>query len=91
MTDKYFVNCPESGFETYETEAEAIKEAKASIEYFRENAIDGWSEEVDQVRWGIIKQHTIKTCDISTEEAAIRGIYVPVDCDGYVDYDLKDI
>lgn len=60
MSDKYFVNCPIDGFSTYETEQQAIDSANESLSCLREGSSEGWSEEVDQIYWGVIKQDAYK-------------------------------
>lgn len=51
----FFSYCPENGFETHETAALAKEAAEANLEPFADEAVDGWSEQVDQICWGEIK------------------------------------
>ncbi len=53
---KFFSYDPDTGINTHETEAEAKAEAENIIQEYRENADEGWSEEVSGVCWGEIKQ-----------------------------------
>ena len=57
---KYFGYDPNSGFELFETEEQAKNYAEEAISYYRGDACDGWSEEVDQVCWGELKQETVQ-------------------------------
>jgi len=70
--DKYFCYDPADGFETYATAEEARKRAEIAIHEYRCEAHDGWHEEVDDVCWGVISEHTIIT----------ETIEKPKDCDG---------
>lgn len=51
---EFFAYDPECGFETFKTEAEAKKYAQDSIDSYREEASEGWSELVNNVCWGIV-------------------------------------
>ena len=53
--DRFFSYCPECQFETHATAEEAAKAADDHLEHFREEAPDGWSEEVTSVCWGEIR------------------------------------
>lgn len=88
---KYFGYCPECGFETFGTEKEAKEYADAAIDYFR-NAADadqGWSEEVEQICWGEIKEAAVKCDEKTTAEAKAEGIYISSGCEGHCDYEIK--
>lgn len=52
----YFSYCNDTGFELFKTEQEAINSANDIIDYFRGEAADGWSDDVDSVCWGIVSQ-----------------------------------
>lgn len=54
--DKFYCYCPDTGFDTFELEGEARQAAQDSIDYYRDNASEGWDEEVEQVSWGEITQ-----------------------------------
>ncbi|HGY2793364.1 TPA: ead/Ea22-like family protein [Citrobacter amalonaticus] len=56
----YFAYDTDGGFTNHETAERAQEEAQNAIEYFRENACDGWSDEVDSVCWGAIMQEANK-------------------------------
>jgi len=83
MTDRYFAFDPDSGFETFKTEQAAIKFASDTIDEYREVAEEGWSEEVEQVCWGEIRQISKKV----NERPAPPGI----DYDRICDYELGDV
>lgn len=51
---EFFAYDPECGFETFKTEAEAKKYAQDSIDSYREEASEGWSELVNNVCWGVV-------------------------------------
>jgi len=84
----YFSYCPDAGFEIHDTALEAEKSAQDSLDYFRDNACDGWSEEVDGICWGTVSQDTQKVLEMSREDAEKEGILVSKDCCGFVDYSL---
>jgi len=88
---KFFSYCPDAGFETHDTVEEAKKAADDSIDYFRDNAVDGWSEEVDQVCWGEVKEQSTVGNQRSKEDAAKEGIVVSSACDYVCDYALQPV
>lgn len=59
MKFKYFGYDPECGFETFETAEQAKQYADDAIACYRGEACDGWSEEVDRVCWGELRQHSV--------------------------------
>lgn len=61
--EKYFAYHPDAGFYTYPTAELAKEDAELWIEEYREAADDGWSEDVENICWGEIKQQAteIKT------------------------------
>lgn len=46
----------DSGYEEHATADDAIKAADYDIDYYRGDACDGWSDETDQVVWGVVIQ-----------------------------------
>lgn len=58
---KFFMYSDDSGFETYKTQEDAIKAAQEMIDVCREDAYDGWPEEVDTIRWGVVIQQATET------------------------------
>lgn len=75
----YFAYSPEYGFDYFKDKQSAIGTAQAEIDAYREDADDGWSEDVQRVSWGIViqqaqgfdaqglhtsdSQHTYQTCN----------------------------
>ena len=75
----YFAYSPENGFDYFKDKQSAIDTAQAEIDAYREDADDGWSEDVQRVSWGIVIQqaqgfdaqglhtsdsrHTYQTCN----------------------------
>ncbi len=58
---KFFMYSDDSGFETFETKEEAINAAQEMIDACREDAYDGWPEEADTIRWGVVIQQAQET------------------------------
>lgn len=48
----YFAYSPEYGFDYFKDKQSAIDTAQAEIDAYREDAGDGWSEDVQRVSWG---------------------------------------
>ncbi|MBV0142513.1 hypothetical protein KTP63_01310 [Klebsiella quasipneumoniae] len=75
----YFAYSPEYGFDYFKDKQSAIDTAQAEIDAYREDADDGWSEDVQHASWGIViqqaqgfdaqglhtsdSQHTYQTCN----------------------------
>lgn len=58
---KFFMYSDDSGFEIFETREEAIEAAQEMIDACREDAYDGWPEEADTIRWGVVIQQAQET------------------------------
>lgn len=54
--DMWFSYDPGDGYETHDTEAEARERAEKALQYERDEAGDGWNEEVTQIAWGKVIQ-----------------------------------
>lgn len=80
---KYFSYDQECGFEWHETEEEAIQAAQDYIDDYRSNAGDGWSEAVESVCWGLIKQ-VAQAYGMSADDS-------PDSDKEYADYALEDL
>ncbi len=52
----FFSYGTDSGYEEHATADDAIKAADSDIDYYRGDACDGWSDETDQVVWGVVIQ-----------------------------------
>ncbi len=85
MSGKFFSYCPDAGFDTFETEGEAKAAANTSIDYYRDNADEGWDEEVAQVCWGEVRQSATMCCvrPVMEDDCVAAGI------DTICDYQLK--
>ena len=74
----YFSYGVDSGYEEHSTAEKAQEAAEADIDYYRGDACDGWSDEVDQVVWGVVIERSTQTglrkrtdddsCDSSIDE-----------------------
>ncbi|CFQ50605.1 Uncharacterised protein [Yersinia frederiksenii] len=74
----YFSYGADSGYEEHSTAEKAQEAAEADIDYYRGDACDGWSDEVDQVVWGVVIERSTQTglrkrtdddsCDSSIDE-----------------------
>lgn len=91
MKYRYFAYCPDAGFETFETEQEAINFAEEAINDFRDHADEGWDENVANVCWGKLEQHTTIVETKTVEEAEAEGIRVCDNAAAVVDYGLVDV
>lgn len=82
---RFFAYDPETGFETFDTVEKAIAHAEECIQWYRDEAAEGWGEQVDQVCWGEIKGETVQVDrrEASKDEAD-RFDY-------WCDYALKDV
>lgn len=85
----YFAYSDDAGYEEFDTAEEAKDRALTEIDLYREDAADGWPEQVDNVCWGIIVQrakgfdqqdiptddpnHTYQTCDYRLEPVIPAG------------------
>lgn len=87
--DKFFSYCPQCQFEFHETEEEAKRYADEHLEHFREEAPDGWSDEVWAVCWGEIKASAQETERRPYNPDTDFGI--DSDCECVVDYGILPI
>lgn len=82
--DQFYSYDPDQGFEEHDTAEAAESFAEAAIEAYRENADDGWNEEVESVHWGrllplgVATQQPVTDPD-SIERARERGFESCVD------------
>jgi hypothetical protein len=84
---KYFSYDPYDGFELYDTEDEAKAATQRVLDIEREEAREGWSEDVDKICWGEVRQHVVETMRRPRTDAD------HVDSEFYtiVDYGLVDV
>jgi hypothetical protein len=59
--DLFFSYDPNDGFDTHETADQAMAAAEKALDRYRNEAPDGWDEDVTGVCWGEIKQITVET------------------------------
>jgi len=85
---KYFSYYPEEGFELHDTAEEAQKSAEDALDCERGEACEGWSDYVDQICWGELKQMTVETLNRPRTD---EDTFVSADCDTIVDYGLVDV
>ena len=85
---KYFSYDPESGFELHATAEEAKNYAEKNLEFERDVAVEGWSDYVDQICWGELRQHTIVTMSRPRTE---EDTFVSPACDTIIEYGLVDV
>lgn len=74
----YFSYGVDSGYEEHSTAEKAQEAAEADIDDYRGDACDGWSDEVDQVVWGVVIERSTQaglrkrtdddSCDSSIDE-----------------------
>ena len=88
---KYFSYCPEDGFQLHGTKEAAEQAANDSLDFLRDNAEEGWHDEVDQVCFGEVNQIATVKNEKSAEEAKQEGIYMASSIDYYCEYELKDV
>ena len=58
---KFFSYTPEEGLRLHATEDEAKARAQTWIDLYRNNAAEGWPEEVEEICWGTVRQQAIET------------------------------
>ena len=78
---KFFSYDPDDGFELHATEEDAKTRAQNAIDMYRDDAAEGWAEEVDGVCWGELRQaaaeikidavnnYDIESCDYKLTDA----------------------
>lgn len=89
---KYFSYDPEGdGFTLHKTAEEAKNHAEDDLACHRDNASEGWSDSVEHVCWGELKQMAFKVNEMTKEDAEHAGICVSNDFDYICDYQLKDL
>jgi len=85
---KYFSYHPDEGFGLHETEEEAKQAAQNNLDYERDMACDGWSDDVHSICWGEVKQHIVETMSRPRTD---EDIYVSDDLVTITDYGLVDV
>ncbi len=82
---RFFAYCPDDGFDVFETAEQAKAAAEQWIDSYRGDAVDGWSEEVDQVCWGEIRE---KATQVGRRPATEEDV---TSCDYFCDYQLQRV
>lgn len=74
----------EDGIEFHETAEEAKARAEKALDMDRDEAAEGWSEEVTQICWGEVRGRVVETerRPVTPEDN--------LDCDEVVDYAMQD-
>lgn len=85
---KYFSYDQDQGFELHATAEEAKKAAEDALDFERCEASEGWSDYVEGICWGELKQMTVETLNRPRTD---EDTYVSSDCDTIVDYGLVDV
>jgi hypothetical protein len=85
---KYFSYHPENGFNLHETEEKAKQAAQNNLDYERDMACDGWSDDVHSICWGEVKQHIVETMSRPRTD---EDIYVSDDLVTITNYGLVDV
>ena len=86
----YFAFDNDGGFTNHDTAERAQKEAHDAIEYFRETADEGWSDETDSVCWGVILQEAKQTDARPVEADDKCAKHVEYVCDYVLSPDLPE-
>ncbi|OZS72886.1 hypothetical protein CHI95_19595 [Providencia rettgeri] len=58
---EFFSYSTDGGYDEHDSADKARQAAEEHIEYYRGEACDGWSDETDQVVWGIVVQRATQT------------------------------
>jgi len=87
----YFVQSPDTGFDDYETLQEALDAAEETINNYRDEAYDGWSEEITSLRVGIVT-HDVEMFDFKRkEDFGDDEIWPLPDLDEMCDYRMSGV
>jgi predicted nucleic acid-binding Zn-ribbon protein len=87
--ERFFSQCPDCGFETFKTAKEAEADAEAHLDHYRDDAPDGWNEEVTGICWGEVKGEVVQT--YSRPYDAEVDVMIASDCDEVWDFGLMPI
>ena len=87
--DRFFSYCPECRFETHATAEEAEKAADEHLDHFRDEAPEGWSEDVTGICWGEIKGTIQETLRRPYDPE--QDVMIDSSCDEVVDYGVLPI
>ena len=87
---RFFSYDPNDRIRFHATAEEAKAEAEYALELYREEAGDGWDENVDEIMWGEIKELVQETSRRPYDPKKDGHIDSTL-CDEVVEYDLKAI
>ncbi len=82
---KYFSYSGECGIETHTTEAEARAACEEMVQACRDEAADGWPDDVDTIIWGIVLGETKERILGQVEDPVAAGF------DYHAEYDLVTV
>ena len=82
---KWFAVDSLDNMEVFDNPEDAKKYAEDALGWSRDNACDGWSEEVTNIMWGRINGRVEETLRRDRTE---DDVMVPPDCDEIVDYEV---
>lgn len=91
MKHKYFAYESDFGFETFETDELAREAAEGAIDRYREDADDGWDDNVANVCWGVIAQQADLHIEKITDQDRIDLDIAETNITEFWDYQLKPI
>jgi hypothetical protein len=86
MPDRFFSYDPDNGFETHQTLEQAKSAAGKCLGSYRDDAHEGWADEVTGICWGEIKQIIAET----ERRPRTDEDNCDPDLDEFVDYKLVD-
>ena len=72
--DRFYSYNPDTGYDTHATEEEAKNAALRALDDYRDDSTDeGWSEDVEHVAWGEIREHVTETKRRTVEDCEREG------------------
>ena len=73
---KFYAYEPENGIEYFETEKEAKEKAEEMLEDYRDMAVDGWDDCVNDLSWGTVNERCYQTsCKKAPEDSEFDEIW----------------
>lgn len=96
---KYFCYDPEDGFSYFNNRKDAIAKANKFLDFYRNQASDGWSENADGIKVGIITHETEEyvastrpdDSELDEDSMTADGIYWDEGVDKLLDYSLNEV
>ena len=87
--NRFFSYCPDCGIDDHATAEEAEKHADGCLDHYRDDAPDGWDENVTSICWGEIKGSVLETERRPFNPETDHGI--DPDCKFVVDYGIVPV